>query len=205
MKTENNTIQHYEKRAGIIAGRYESANVDKLQQLLLSSLKNCNSILELGCGSGRDAAFLLKHTEITNLTITDGSEEMFAQAAILHPELIPYLKKLELPDGLKKEKVKFDGIYSIAALMHLTTSNIKKNLMQIAQSFTPNGILFISVCTKRGEQPPNDHRTFTMKSSKWWTDQVEETGLNVTEATESIDGLSRAGTRWLNITAIKPE
>lgn len=129
---------------------------------------------------------------------------MLAQAAILHPELIPYLKKLELPDGLKKDKAKFEGIYSIAALMHMTTANIKETLNRIAQSLTPNGILFISVCTKRGEQPPDDHRTFTIKSSEWWTDQVEETGLNVTAATESIDGLSRAEARWLNITAIKP-
>lgn len=205
MKRENNTILHYEKKAGILARRYESANVDKLQQQLLASLKNCNPILELGCGSGRDAAFLMKQREIADLTITDGSEEMLAQTAKLHPELIPYLKKLELPDGLKKDKANFEGIYSIAALMHMTTANIKETLNQIAQSLTPNGILFISVSTKRGEQPPDDLRTFTMKSSEWWTDQVEETGLNVTAATESIDGLSRAEARWVNITAVKPE
>lgn len=205
MISEINTIQHYENRASKIAGRYESADVRKLQEELHSTLNNCSAILELGCGSGRDASFLAEHKVKGHLTITDGSEEMLRNAAIIHPELIPYLKKLELPKDLETEKDKYDGIYSIAALMHLTTSDINKTLKQIAYLLIPNGIMFISVCTKRGKQLPDDPRIFTLKNSEWWIDQVEKTGLKVTATTESTDGLSRSGTIWLNITAIKPE
>ncbi len=205
MISKINTIQHYDKRAGKLAERYESADVIELQRQLHSTLNNCSAILELGCGSGRDASFLAEHKVKGHLTITDGSEEMLRNAAIIHPELIPYLKKLELPKDLETEKDKYDGIYSIATLMHLTTSDINKTLKQIAYLLIPNGIVFISVCTKRGKQPPDDPRIFTLKNSEWWSDQIEKTGLEITTSVETTDGLNRAETRWVNITAIKPE
>ncbi len=205
MKTECGTILHYEKKAGKLAERYESADVIELQRQLQSTLKNCESILELGCGSGRDAAFLLGRSYIKKMTITDGSEEMLAQAAKLHPELISHLKKLELPQELEKENDRFEGIYSIAALMHMTPPDIREILKQIARLLTPSGVLFISVCIKREAQSPDDTRVFTLKNSKWWSDQIEKTGLEITTSVETTDGLNRAETRWVNITAVKPE
>ena len=129
---------------------------------------------------------------------------MLLQAAKLHPELSQYLKQLKLPEGLKEENGRYDGIYSIAALMHLTETDITESLHRIQQLLTPNGIMFISVCIKREEMPTEDQRTFTLKSSEWWTTQIEKTGLKVTAATESTDGLNREKTVWLNITAIEP-
>ena len=203
MKTEDNTIQHYNEKAMELSGRYESAVVTKLQHTLQSTLNNCSPILELGCGSGRDAAFLMNQGKTTDLTITDGSVEMLRHATRLHPELSSHIKILKLPEGLNAENTRYEGIYSIAVLMHLTAPNIKETLELISQLLTPDGVLFISVCTKREMQPRDDLRSFTLTNRNWWTDQIETTGLKVTTATESTDGLNREKTVWLNITAIK--
>ncbi len=186
-----------------LTGRYESAVVTKLQHKLQSALKDCSTILELGCGSGRDAAFLIKQGKAADLSITDGSAEMLRYAAMLHPELSSHIRVLKLPEGLKAENAGFEGIYSIAALMHLTAPNINETLELISELLTPDGVLFISVCTKREIQPQDDLRSFTLKNRDWWTDQIETTGLKVTAATESTDGLNREKTVWLNITAVK--
>lgn len=203
MKDSESTIQHYESQAQYLTTRYESADVRKLQAILLQTLNNCNSILELGCGSGRDAAFILQTLTPERIMITDGSHNMITLAAGIHPELTPFLKKLELPEDLKYEERTFDGIYSIAALMHLTAPGIIEALHQTARLLVPDGILFVSVCTKREKQPKDDIRTFTLRNKEWWIGQFVNAGLKVTEAEEATDGLNRNETIWLNITAEK--
>lgn len=205
MITDETTVEHYDSKAVKLSKRYESADVSALQNKLRSVLKNCSTVLELGCGSGRDAAFLMNSSpeRSFSIAVTDGSDKMLTQAEFLHPELAPYMKKLELPEGLKAEKNRYEGIYSIAALMHLPLQKIRQSLQQIAGLLKPAGILFISVCTQREEQLPEDLRLFTLKSREWWIQQIELTGLQVTEATESTDGLNREKTVWLNITAVK--
>jgi len=198
-----NTIRYYEKQAESISVRYESANVGKLQKELLLTMASCNSILELGCGSGRDAAFLLQALAPDTLIITDGSDNMLALAAKCHPELAPFLIKLKLPEDLKSQNRTYDGIYSIATLMHLTTSGIIEFLHEATRLLKASGVLFVSVCTTREEQAEDDLRTFTLKNKEWWIGQFGNAGLRVTEAAEATDGLNRNETIWLNITAKK--
>ncbi|MCK5035166.1 MAG: class I SAM-dependent methyltransferase [Candidatus Sabulitectum sp.] len=203
MKEKENTINHYENRAEQLTARYESANVGKLQKKLIHTLKSCNSILELGCGSGRDAAFILQTLTPDKIMITDGSDNMLSLAAKIHPELAPFLMKLELPEDLKLEKKTYDGIYSIAALMHLTATELIEFLHEATRLLKASGVLFISVCTTREEQAEDDPRTFTLKNREWWIDQFRNAGLKVTESEEATDGLNRNKTIWLNITAEK--
>jgi len=203
LKDSESTIQHYESQAEYLTTRYESADVRKLQGKLLQTLNNCNSILELGCGSGRDAAFILQTLTPELIIITDGSDNMLTLAARIHPELTPFLKKLELPEELRYEERTFDGIYSIATLMHLTASGIIEFLNEVARLLKASGVLFVSVCTKREEQTEDDHRTFTLRNRQWWIDQFKNAGLRTTEVAETADGLNRNETIWLNITAEK--
>ena len=53
----NKTQNYYSTNASLLSPRYESANVSELQSKLLNNFKNKHKILELGCGSGRDAAY----------------------------------------------------------------------------------------------------------------------------------------------------
>ncbi len=202
MTDTNITIQEYDRKAVSLSDRYESADVKTLQNTLVLTFKKCKTILELGCGSGRDAAFLHARLPDIKIKITDGSREMLKKAAELHPELRESLAKYELPTSLESEKGKFEGIYSIAALMHLPENSISRSVKLIAGLLEKDGILFMSVCTSREEKKENDRRHFTLKSREWWIREIEEADLFLLSATDNTDGLNRDNTGWLNLTAI---
>ncbi len=52
------TIQAYDARAAEFADRYAAADLAPLHRLLLAHLPPRCRVLEIGCGTGRDAAFL---------------------------------------------------------------------------------------------------------------------------------------------------
>lgn len=79
------TASYYDKSAPSLASRYEMANMNYTHRNLLRHLPEGGKILEIGCGSGRDAAFLLNHG--FNVTAIDASSEMLSTAIAHHPEL----------------------------------------------------------------------------------------------------------------------
>jgi len=79
------TIAYYDKNAVSISDKYENVNMSFMQKKLVSYLPENGNILEIGSGSGRDAAFFV--SEGFNVTVVDPSKGMLRKAAELHPEL----------------------------------------------------------------------------------------------------------------------
>ena len=94
----NATINYYKKNAKDLAKRYESANVDKVQQLLLEVFAKNSHLLEIGCGSGRDANFMIENNY--KITAIDASKEMITEAKKIHPLLKNSLHVVTIPDEL---------------------------------------------------------------------------------------------------------
>jgi len=199
----NKTLKYYQNNAPNLTNRYETADVSKMQNELLSIVAKCSSVLELGCGSGRDASFLKGNLPSLQLTATDGSNKMLDSASALHPRLTRHLKQIKIPSQLLNITKKFDCVYSIATLMHLNESEITETLSNITELLNNKGILFISVCTHRNQQQEKDKRTFTLRTAKWWEGQLINNGFIVSRINQNSDGLKRDKTIWLNITAVK--
>ncbi len=203
----DSTILHYRKKAVSLAARYESAEVTRLQIDLRDAMARRHNVLELGCGSGRDAAFLNRLGRAGELTATDASPEMLREAKRIHPEIADILQELVLPQGLKplaRAARKFSGIYSIATLMHLSPEKIEETLSLLQLITEPGGILFLSVCTERElNLKEEDERIFTIKPPKWWKKQLENIAFRVIDLKITPDGLARKNTSWLNITAVR--
>ncbi len=203
MSFSNNTLDHYQNNAPNLTNRYETADVSAMQNELLSIVAKCSSVLELGCGSGRDASFLKSKLPSLLLTATDGSKKMLESASVLHPELTKHLKLIKIPNELLNITTKFDCIYSIATLMHLNEGEITETFSSITKLLNNKGILFISVCTHRIQQQEKDTRTFTLRTAEWWEEQLINNGFIVSRINQNSDGLKRDKTIWLNITAVK--
>lgn len=203
----DSTILHYRKKAVDLAMKYESADVTRLQIDLRDAMERRKTILELGCGSGRDAAFLNRLGRGNSLTATDASPEMLREAVRIHPEIAGSLEELVLPRGLNalaRSGRKFSGIYSIATIMHLSPEDIEETLGLLELITEPGGIIFLSVCTERGEILKEEEEClFTIKPPKWWKKQVEKTGFRIVDLKITPDGLARENTSWLNITAVR--
>ena len=93
------TLRHYDANATAIAERYERTNMSSLHRILTTHFPQGASILEIGCGSGRDAAFL--QSSGFDVHGIDASAEMVRIAIDQHPELTGCLEQsvFPLPEG----------------------------------------------------------------------------------------------------------
>lgn len=201
---DKNTINYYEENAGILAERYESANVNNVQNLLLKTFDINSKLLEIGCGSGRDVLFMIKSNY--NVIAIDGSKNMIEEAKKIHPELKERLFHRTLPNNLEFDN-RFDGIYSISTLMHLSKDNLKKTLSKIYNLLNQNGKLLMSVSLFRDDLDKNGFddkgRFFLALSFEEWIKICEEVGFTIVETKRSKDGLNRIGIEWLTLVVEK--
>ena len=123
------TLLHYNQEAENISSRYEKADMSSLYEIITGTFAAKSRLLELGCGSGRDAGILLRSG--LDIIATDGSPSMLKQAAALHPELKGRLLQYELPGQSDFSACSFDGVLANAMLMHLAPGGIKDTLKEV--------------------------------------------------------------------------
>lgn len=168
---QDKTLEYYENNAATLAARYESVDRRFIQTELLSIFSGKDRILEIGCGAGHDAAFMISRgLEVVGC---DGSRAMLREAECAHPELKGRLKCVKLPMKLPFNGGSFDGAFSIAALMHLTITDISGVIRDIHRVLTIGGVFFFSVSLERDDVDGCDNldsngRLFTpLCSGKW--------------------------------------
>jgi cyclopropane fatty-acyl-phospholipid synthase-like methyltransferase len=199
-----NTLNYYNKNANSLISRYESADVSEVQKLLISTFGKNSKLLEIGCGSGRDATLMVKNN--FDVTAVDGSKNMIKVAKKFHPELSEKLFHKILPNELDFDK-KFDGIYSIATLMHLSKKDLEKTISKIYNLLNQNGKFLMSVSLFRDDINEdgfdNKERFFLVLSFDKWINILESIGLKILDTKTNSDGLGRSGIEWLTLVAQK--
>ena len=199
------TLTYYENNAEYLSQRYESAMVDNIHALLLKTFPITSRLLEIGCGSGRDASFMYQNGY--DILALDGSVEMIAEAKRCHPELTAQLDVVRIPDQLYFEPSSFDGVYSIATLMHLDKDAINHTIEKIELILKPRGKFLFSVSIQRDdvdEQGKDEKgRHFTDMSELEWVKCCEEYGLQLEHSEITGDGLNRDGIVWLTCVVSK--
>jgi cyclopropane fatty-acyl-phospholipid synthase-like methyltransferase len=185
----NKTLSYYENNANHLSKRYESANVDNIHELLLKTFASKSHLLEIGCGSGRDASFMYRNKY--DVVAIDGSREMISEAKRCHPELVDRLEVMKIPDELYFEASSFDGIYSIATLMHLNKNVIDQTIEKVATILKTNGKFFFSVSLQRDDiddQGKDEKgRHFTTMTEIEWIKCCEKHGLQLQHSEISGD------------------
>jgi SAM-dependent methyltransferase len=102
------------------------------------NIKNPNT-LEIGCGNGRDAKYILKYTN--KYLGIDISKEMIKLSKKFLPKvkfLVADIENITLPN-------KLDIVFAFASLLHLNITSIKKLLNKLHEKINNNGIIYISV------------------------------------------------------------
>ncbi|MDY7030271.1 MAG: class I SAM-dependent methyltransferase [Spirochaetota bacterium] len=201
----NRTIEYYEANAEELASRYESADVSELHSRLLATFRPGSSLLEVGCGTGREAAFLIETG--CDVDCIEASRSMISLALEYHPELQGRLINGEVPGCLESISKKYDGIYSIATLMHLEIDDIPVVLERFHSRLKTSGRILISVPLSRpdleasGYDPKN--RYFLLLSEEEWCDAICAAGFTVIETSINADGMGRSSVKWLSCVAVK--
>jgi len=196
----NPTLKYYDAAANGLVSRYEAADVELLQSDLSSAFNEMSPLLELGCGSGREAAML--RAKGHEVCVTDGSPAMISNAVAKHPELGGSALVLSLPSRFPFATASFVGVYAIAVLMHLPVTEIADILQEVRRVLRPDGVLFVSVPSARDDVDENGYdpkgRLFTGLSADRWVALFTSAGFVEKFARETEDGLGRSGVRWFS-------
>ena len=140
------TLAHYEQRAEQFATGTRDHDVSQNIAALLRHIEAAApfTILDFGCGPGRDLAALarLGHTAV-------GLEGTAAFAAMARDQTRCEVwqqdfLRLDLPNE------RFDGIFANAALFHVPSQELPRVLRQLHATLKPRGVLFSS--NPRGEK-----------------------------------------------------
>lgn len=190
------TIDYYNQYAPNIFEDTVEQDVEDLRQEFLSLLETGDTILDLGCGSGRDSlAFYEQGYDVTPL---DASEEMCKLA-----EIHTGLEVLQMYyEDMEFDEV-FDGIWGCGALIHVPEKEIGDILDRIIRALCKNGVLFLSF--REGEfEGFQGTRYFCDYTAERLEHILTATGrLGVEKIWVTEDVRRDSDVRWVNVLARK--
>ncbi len=204
---DKKTIEYYETNAPSICARYESSRPRELQEFILQALRGYTSrrgiarprILEIGCGSGRETAFLFEQGY--EAFGVDASNAMIACARSYHPETADRLFQAAFPLEQSPEHAKtvlqlpFDAVLLLATAMHIPDNELETILNQVRAMLVPSGILILSSSSGRSgienDRDPNG-RLFIERTPKALTALLQKHRFGLLAARQDKDSLSRA-------------
>jgi SAM-dependent methyltransferase len=147
------STEYYNQYAHEYFDRTVDLDLSESWERFMGLLPDGGSILDLGCGSGRDSAYF--KAKGYDVTAVDGSEQMCSLAGI---HIGQDVLNLQFSD-IDFDKV-FDGVWACASLLHVPSKEMPGIFHKIFKSIKPCGILYMSF--KYGEfEGVRDGRYFT--------------------------------------------
>lgn len=199
------TIAWYDNNAEAYAASADKVNFEPRVDVFLEMFPPNPSILEAGCGTGREARlFHKKGAHVVGVDISDGLLEIARRES---PE-ITYITAnfVELPfeDNL------FDGVWAHASLVHLETiEEVEQTLKEFNRVLKPDGLLYIYVKLQQGEEKTaivsdslsNHDRFFRYYTEDELADLLFGAGFNVQEQVIEEDPHGREEVKWIRVIA----
>ena len=141
----DSTIKYYDDHGKEFFDSTYMLDMSQVYKPFLEKLPQKASILDAGCGSGRDSLHFMKLGY--NVTAFDASEKMVSLAS----ELLQ-MKVLNLDFESLDFKNEFDGIWACAAFLHVPKSRIVNVISRMERALVRNGIMYTSFKHGDGEQ-----------------------------------------------------
>lgn len=146
-KEKEQTLQTYASSASKLRDYYlksgvRKADIKRAFDLLGSSADP--KVVEIGCGGGRDATEILKHTP--NYVGFDITPEFIEAARKLNPKgefVVADLSTYDFPGAI-------DIVMAFASLLHSGRTELTKVFQKVHAALNPGGIFYIS--TKKGDE-----------------------------------------------------
>ena len=189
----NKTLTYYDINAkNFIEG---TINVDftYTQNKFLGNIDDAVSILDFGCGSGRDTKYFLDRGY--SVEAIDGSEKLCKLASDYTGITVKYMLFQEL-----EEVGKYDAIWACSSILHLPYAELVDVMKKMVIALKDKGLIYTSF----------KYGTFEgMRNGRYFIDMTEESlekllqdvgGLNVEETWVTSDVRpGRGEEKWLNL------
>lgn len=144
---------YYQQNAQTFFDGTVNVDMSSLYESFTRHLSPGASVLDAGCGSGRDSkAFCEKGYQVEAF---DASSEMVALAQ-RHTGLL--VQQMTFADVAARQK--YDGIWCCASLLHAPAVDLPDVMQKIAHALKPGGVWYVSFKYGDGERE-KDGRRFT--------------------------------------------
>ena len=187
------TIAHYDQWAEDYREGTCDHDVSQNRAALLEAIEGDPpySILDLGCGPGRDLRIFrsLSHDAVG----LDGSKEFvamarsYSQCEVLHQDFLA----MTLPQS------RFDGVFANAALFHVPSQELAKILGELFTTLRPRGVLFCSNPRGNNEEGLSGDRFSCFFDLDTWSTYVTAAGFSEVRHYYRPPGLPRQNQFWL--------
>jgi len=187
------TIAHYDRLAEAYWDGTRDHDVNQNYAALLDTIEGDPpfSILDLGCGPGRDLRYFrsLGHDAVG----LDGSKEFVAMARsyseceVLQQNFLA----MELPES------RFDGIFANASLFHVPSQELPRVLAGLSETLRPRGVLFCSNPRGNNEEGLSGDRYSCFLDHDTWCSYVTTAGFFRVRHYYRPPGLPRHKQWWL--------
>jgi SAM-dependent methyltransferase len=191
----------YSEEAETLVRRYESVSFAEVHRAVLHLIPTAPSeVLDIGSGTGRDAAALaaLGHRVVA----IEPTTEMRMRAISLHPS--PYIEWLDdsLPDlaEVTERGEQFDLVLMTAVWMHLDEPQRRRAMPRAASLLRPGGIMCM---TLRHGPVPEGRRMFPVFAPET-VGLAEAVGLQPLFKEEHSPSLSQPGVSWTRLAFARP-
>ena len=187
------TLNYYNVNAKTFTQNTINVDFKSTQERFLKTLPCASSILDFGCGSGRDTKYFL--SQGYNVTAIDGSEELCRLAS----EYTGIPIKHMLFQDLEEENV-YDGIRACSSILHLPYQELKSVLNKMAQALKENGMVYTSFKYGTYEGERNGRYFTDMTEEKFETLLKEIEAFHIEEQWVTSDVRpDRGDEKWLNL------
>jgi len=163
MDKNKKTIEAYDKNPQFYADKFDSYGVrfEDIDRAIKLNESGSDKTLELGCGNGRDAQYIISKVGIDNYEGIDASQNLikFAKEKVSHGTfLVKDMKDLEVSPET------YGIIFSFASMLHVNREDMGTLLLRCYRWLKIGGILFIS--TKHGEY--KEEKTNNLGDDKYY-------------------------------------
>lgn len=189
----NNTINYYNQNAENFIANTQNADMHPTQERFLRLLDANTSILDFGCGSGRDTKYFLEKGY--QVTATDGAAELCRLASEFTGIKVKEMLFQEL-DAINQ----YDGIWACSSILHLPKKELLPVIWKMCEALKDNGIIYTSFKYGdfEGERNGRYFTDFTEKTFREVIEKVPELTIEEHWITSDVRP-GRGEEKWLNL------
>ncbi len=188
------TERYYEERAAEFDERTVGRDMASYYDAFLPLLPKGGSILDAGCGPGRDSLVFLQRGYCVTAFDASAAAVKLASARLGQQVLRLSFRQVEFVHA-------FDGVWACASLLHVPRAEMPDALSRLHRALRPGGVLY--ACVKRGSAEE-------LRDGRLFTDYEEDSlrcvfgasgGWTIERVWPTLEVRKDRQVRWLNVLA----
>lgn len=195
----NQTLTYYNENAKLFTEGTVNVDFTHNQNKFLDKLPNGASILDFGCGSGRDTKYF--HEMGYEVEAIDGSEELCRFASEYSGVEVKHMYFQEL-----SEVERYDAIWACSSILHLSYDELVDVMGKMTVALKADGLIYTSFKYGEFEGERNGRYFIDMTEERIETLLEKTNGLAIEDIWITSDVRpGRGEEQWLNVVLRKSE